>query len=295
MESYLIVANQTVTSAQLIEVLATAQRRGPCRFHLVVPATKVHDQLVYTEGSARAIARDRLAKGLAHLAESGIEATGEVGDHNPVLAVEDALLADRFDVVILSTLPGPMSRWTRQQLPDKVRRRSGLPVIHVEAVTDTAQWPLTSDAEADPTAMAPATRASRAGFDLVRDALDDLASQGEAQRVGTLRRLEALQRTLDWHVRALGSPDGLLHQIAEDAPHLVNATRRIAHNAEDLDRRVASLIADLDDRSTEHSPRAILRDGERQELRELITALERHLHDGAQVVFEAYHVDVSGH
>ena len=177
-QSYLIVANQTVTSPQLVEVLATALRRGPCRFHVLVPATKVQDQLVYTEGSARAIARDRLAKGLAHLAESGIIATGDIGDHNPALAVEDALLADRFDAVILSTLPGPMSRWTRQQLPDKIRRRCGLPVIHVEAVTDTAQWPLTAqdstDAEGSPIPLSPiplspAAQASRAGFDLVRD------------------------------------------------------------------------------------------------------------------------------
>ncbi|MGD9793464.1 MAG: hypothetical protein AB7V43_08270 [Acidimicrobiia bacterium] len=299
MESYLIVANQTLMSPQLVAVLVAAKRHGPCRFHLVVPATKVQDQLVYTEGSARAVARDRLAKGLAHLAESGIDATGEVGDHNPVLAVEDAMLGDHFDALIVSTLPGPMSRWTRQQLPDKMRRRSGLPVIHVEAVTDTAQWPLTerreSDRETTAAMTTPAVHATRAGFDLVRDALTDLSSTQSQTRVSILRRLEALQRTLDWHVRALGSPDGVLHQIAEDAPHLVNATRRVARNAEALDRRVASLIADLDDRSTEHSPRATLRDGEQQELTDLIIAFERHLHDGAQLVFEAYHVDVSGH
>jgi len=131
MRRYLVVANQTLGGLSLRDKITASVAEGPSAFHVVVPATKPSDQMVWTEGEAHEIARSRLEAELKWVRSLGAEATGEVGDSRPVLAIEDALIADRFDEIILSTLPLGMSRWLRQDLPARVRRHTGLPVTHV--------------------------------------------------------------------------------------------------------------------------------------------------------------------
>ena len=57
--------------------------------------------------------------------------TGAVGDASPMLAIADALREQAFDEVILSTFPPSISRWVKLDLPQRVKRRFGLPVTHV--------------------------------------------------------------------------------------------------------------------------------------------------------------------
>lgn len=89
MTCYLIVANQTMGGAELIEHVRRVIGEGPCDFHLVVPATPPKDLLTWTEGEAHAIAAQRLEAGLARIRALDAEATGEVGDSSPILGVED--------------------------------------------------------------------------------------------------------------------------------------------------------------------------------------------------------------
>jgi hypothetical protein len=49
-------------------------------------------------------------------------------------AVHDAWDPARFDEVIVSTLPGEASRWTRNDLPHRVAAYTGVPVTHVVAM-----------------------------------------------------------------------------------------------------------------------------------------------------------------
>jgi hypothetical protein len=87
--------------------------------------------MVWTEGEAHQIARDRLTRALAWFRTQGAEASGEVGDTRAILAIGDALIGQAFDGIVLSTLPAGMSRWLRQDLPARVRRHYGIPVVHV--------------------------------------------------------------------------------------------------------------------------------------------------------------------
>jgi hypothetical protein len=86
---------------------------------------------VSTEGAAIARARVVLEQALVRFREDGIDATGEVGDGDPVLAVGDVL--NRFDIdeIVVSTLPPGVSRWLKRDLPNRLRRRYGIPVTHV--------------------------------------------------------------------------------------------------------------------------------------------------------------------
>jgi hypothetical protein len=120
----LVVANRTLLGDHLLEVLRARAEGGDARFHLVVPAGPVPG--FFTHGEAQAAAAIRLEEGLAKLKELGLEATGAVGDGDPVTAINDAMLAspdDGFDEIILSTLPPGPSRWIGADVPHRVRRR----------------------------------------------------------------------------------------------------------------------------------------------------------------------------
>lgn len=131
MRRYLVVANQTLGGASLARKIRECMAAEPCAFHIVVPATRPHDHLVWTEGEAHEIARERLNTELEWFRANGAEASGEIGDQRPMLAIGDALIAQRFDEIILSTLPAGVSRWLRQDLPARVQRVYGIPVTHV--------------------------------------------------------------------------------------------------------------------------------------------------------------------
>ena len=131
MRRYLVVANQTLGGERLQAEIRQRVLDGPCRFHVLVPATKPADHAFWTEGEAHAIAERRLDAALSRLHGMGILATGQVGDASPVLAVADVLLRDRFDEVILSTLPPGLSRWLHLDLPHRLSSRIRIPVTHV--------------------------------------------------------------------------------------------------------------------------------------------------------------------
>jgi hypothetical protein len=137
MRRYLVVSNQTLGGAALAAKIHEALEQGPSEFHIVVPATRPRDQLVWTEGEARAIAAERLDRMFQWFSSVGAQATGEIADEHPLYAIRDVLREHEIDEVIISTLPAGMSRWLKQDLPKRVAREFGLPVTHVvgEAVS----------------------------------------------------------------------------------------------------------------------------------------------------------------
>jgi len=138
MRRYLVVANQTLGGEPLMAQIRQLARAGPCRFHVVVPATPPRDH-TWTEGEARSIARRRLDAALARLRQlgAGVEVEGEVGDGNAMLAIEDAMRDEGpFDEIVLSTLPPGISRWLKLDLPHRVEAAFGRPVIHVVGEQD---------------------------------------------------------------------------------------------------------------------------------------------------------------
>lgn len=134
---YLVVANQTLASEQLLAEVRACLAAGPCDFHIVVPATHPRDHATWTEGNARALARGRLDAALAQFRDVGAAVEGTVGDESAMLAIGDALRGGSFDHVILATLPAGPSRWLRQDLPHRVERVYGCPVTHIVAARET--------------------------------------------------------------------------------------------------------------------------------------------------------------
>ena len=139
MRRYLIVAHRTLGGADLLDRLRGHVEAGPCRFHLLVPVTHPADH-VWTEGEVRSAAQRRLDVGLDALRKLGLEATGEIGDVNPVYAVGVLLRrGERFDGLIVSTLPPGMSRWLKLDVPTRLARETDL---EVEVVVSRVQSPV---------------------------------------------------------------------------------------------------------------------------------------------------------
>lgn len=127
----LIIANQTACGTELLAAVRERMKRGPCTFTLVVPATPISEQATWTEGKAHDVASHRLHEAVQRFRGAGITVDGVVGDASPVLATNDALVADPHDEIILSTLPSGISRWLKMDLPHRIQQRFGLPVTTV--------------------------------------------------------------------------------------------------------------------------------------------------------------------
>ena len=76
--------------------------------------------------------RRRAAPGsLVRLRALGVNAEGEVGDADPLQAIEDALRTFGADEIIISTHPEGRSHWLERGVVDAARERFSPPVTHV--------------------------------------------------------------------------------------------------------------------------------------------------------------------
>ena len=131
MRSYLIVANQTLTSRSLNDAITARLADGPVRTHVVVPLSPVGGRLTWDEQASRDMAQTRLDEVLARLREMGAEADGEIGDRDPVMAVRDALRGREVDEVIVSTLPQGVVALAGRGRPEPAARLGPVPVTVV--------------------------------------------------------------------------------------------------------------------------------------------------------------------
>jgi hypothetical protein len=137
--SVLVVAHQTAATPGLLEAVHERAERGPAKFHLVVPRMPhgMH-KLVDPEETGQDDAQNVLQDALPKLSEAaGAEVTGDLGDAEPLCAIQDAVNLGHYDEIIISTLPKRVSRWLKLDLVSKTKGL-GLPVTHVEQVEDPA-------------------------------------------------------------------------------------------------------------------------------------------------------------
>ena len=130
----LVVANRTAATPALIEAVRERAAQGRAAFTLLVPASAhgLH-QLVDPEDQASTEADAVIELAVPLLEEAaGAPVQSLVGAPEPLAAVEDAVNVHGFDEIIISTLPGRVSRWLHLDLPRKVAGL-GLPVTTVSA------------------------------------------------------------------------------------------------------------------------------------------------------------------
>jgi hypothetical protein len=151
MARYLVVANQTPGGEQLMNVIRQRLAAGRGSFYVLVPqsvprrdreveavALEVPARVAPPDDAAlhRAIltSQARLDQLIKQIRAEGGDAQGDLGNPDPVKAIGTLLAGgERFDEIIISTLPTGMSRWLRMDLPHKVERKYKLPVTTVTA------------------------------------------------------------------------------------------------------------------------------------------------------------------
>jgi GABA permease len=128
----LVVANETVKGEELLSTISTLALSQQTRFRVVCPALNSRLK-TYTsdEDPAREAAQERLDVTLARLASVGIEASGEVGDGDPLVALDDAVRTFGPNEIVISTHPPGRSNWLEKGVVDSVRARYDIPVTHV--------------------------------------------------------------------------------------------------------------------------------------------------------------------
>jgi GABA permease len=128
----LVVANETVGGAELLSEIRERSAGHNTRVRVVCPALNSPlRHWVSDEDDARASAQGRLDESLASMRAAGLDASGEIGDGDPIQAIEDAVRTFQPDELIISTHPAGRSHWLERGVVEKARERFDLPVSHV--------------------------------------------------------------------------------------------------------------------------------------------------------------------
>ena len=133
----LVVAHQTAATQALLDAVKDRAQRGPAEFHLVVPRQPhgMH-KLVDPQDAGDDEAQKVLDTALPKLSEAaGAKVTGNLGDTEPLMAIQDAINLGAYVEMIISTLPLGVSRWLKLDLVSKAKGL-GLPVTHVLASSE---------------------------------------------------------------------------------------------------------------------------------------------------------------
>ena len=133
----LVIANETL-GGDALRVLIRERAEG-VREQVLVVCPALNSPVRHwasDEDDARAGAQARLDDCLAALAAAGVEARGEIGDPDPLQAIEDALRTFGADEIVISTRPEGHSHWLEREVVSHARGRFDAPITHV--VIDSA-------------------------------------------------------------------------------------------------------------------------------------------------------------
>jgi hypothetical protein len=120
----LVVANQTVLGAALLDAIRERAKQSPASFLIIAPQGDA-------EGSYEEAER-RLLRAVTMLRAEGLDVHGQISHPDPYTAAMQALEDERIDEIIVSTFPQARSGWLRRDLVGRLRADTKLPVTHVE-------------------------------------------------------------------------------------------------------------------------------------------------------------------
>jgi hypothetical protein len=136
----LVVATEAVEPEGLRRELRKHSGGDTAEVHLVCPAI-TGSPLRHAFGDVDAAvdaARERLSEVLEGLHSQGLEATGTVGETDPLLAIQDALQVFPADEVLVVTRDDEHARWLEGDLYERARHTIAQPLTHLALDDDGA-------------------------------------------------------------------------------------------------------------------------------------------------------------
>jgi hypothetical protein len=141
MKTILVVANETLGGASLLDKIREHAADGDVRVVICVPRTRPrHGNIIYDEAVYDA-AQVRIELARSVLRAEGIDSVGEPFDPDPYAATMDAVAEYEPDEIIISTFPATSSGWLRRDLIERVTEATRIPVEHVVADIDNEGLP----------------------------------------------------------------------------------------------------------------------------------------------------------
>ena len=128
----LVIANETVGGDALRQKIE--QKAENVREEVLVVTPALNSRVRHwtsDEDAARRDAQARLERCVEQLRAEGVSVRGEVGDAEPVQAIEDALRTFGADEIIISTHPEGRSNWLERRVVERARERFDCPITHV--------------------------------------------------------------------------------------------------------------------------------------------------------------------
>jgi hypothetical protein len=119
----LVIVPDALEAGEEIDEIRRAADGAGTELRVVVPAVEA-TAFRHTMGDIdepKQEAEERLQASLASLRESGIQASGEVGDPDPIQAAQDALLRETADEVLIFEREAQQARWFEEGLFEKAQ------------------------------------------------------------------------------------------------------------------------------------------------------------------------------
>jgi nucleotide-binding universal stress UspA family protein len=128
----LVVANETVEGNALVEAVRDTAILRDAEVLVVAPAlnTRLRHWMSDSD-AARAAAERRMAGFVTRLRDAGVNVTGQVGDADPMRAIDDAMRVFGADEIIIGTHPEERSNWLARDLVARACAQHDVPVLHV--------------------------------------------------------------------------------------------------------------------------------------------------------------------
>jgi len=130
----LVIANETCAGERVVEEVRYRAGGGPAEVLVVAPTlarSRLGHWLSADMDRRRAGALERLDRSVAALGAAGLTARGEIGDADPLQAMDDAIRTFRPDEIIISTHPPARSSWLELRVVQRARELVDLPITHI--------------------------------------------------------------------------------------------------------------------------------------------------------------------
>jgi hypothetical protein len=148
----LVVAAEPIAGSQLRDEIARRTEGKDATVRVVAPAL-TDSRLKHAMGDvdeAIADAGQRLDESLEEVRRAGIDASGSVGDSDPLLAIEDALEQFRAHEILILTHEEGEGRWLEDDMFERARRKFEPSITHVVVKRGEAGEERVADVESAP-------------------------------------------------------------------------------------------------------------------------------------------------
>jgi GABA permease len=118
--------------AGALEQAVGRERAGAAEVLVVAPALNTRTRFLFSDvDSAIERAEAVEQETVERMTEGGVDAAGDTGESDPLLALHDALQTFEADEIVLFTHPGGQTDWLEEGVVEEARERFDRPVQHI--------------------------------------------------------------------------------------------------------------------------------------------------------------------